>query len=91
MLLLINLINSMRTGLVYLNELQMVVFFYELTRQMFDEEKNQDKEGSVKYFIDLAFTLRSNQTSLYLLFNILTNTLFFRYAKEPTRTLRFLR
>jgi hypothetical protein len=27
-LLLINLINSTKTGLVYLNELQMVVYFY---------------------------------------------------------------
>lgn len=35
-LILINLINRHKTGLVYLNELQIIVFFYELTRLMLD-------------------------------------------------------
>jgi hypothetical protein len=35
-LLLINLINTKKTGLVYLNELQIVIFFHELTSQMLD-------------------------------------------------------
>lgn len=58
---------------------------------MLDEEKNTDKEGSIKYFIDLVYTLRNNQTSVFLIFNLLTNQLIFKYIKFPEKILRFIR
>jgi len=58
---------------------------------MFCEGKNQDLEGSIKYFIDLTCTLKNNQTSLYLLYNLLVNTLYFKSIESPAKIIRFIR
>ncbi len=71
LLLLVQLLNKKNVGRGYLAELQMVVFYHELTCDL--NKKNKDLEGGLKYLVDLINSLRNNKISLTLLLNAVTN------------------
>jgi hypothetical protein len=86
-LLLLNLINTKGVGKAYLQEMQILVFYHEITSDIAEEEK--DREGMLKYLVDLIFALVPNPISLSLLLNCLCNNLISKNLNHPNRIISF--
>jgi hypothetical protein len=87
--MLIRILNEKQVGRAYLNDMQMVVFYFEVGKQLAEEQ--EDREGMLKYVVDLMYTLRNNSNSLSLLLNTLTNLMIIRHANDIAKTILFLR
>jgi hypothetical protein len=85
---LIALINEKHVGRGYLTDLQIVVFFYEITCRLREES---EEEGHLKYLIDLLYALRNNPTSISLLFSAFTNNVIMPLLHNLPAILKTLR
>ena len=65
----------------------MIEFFYELAK---DIESGTDKDGSIKYLMDLLEALKTNKVSILLLMNILVHVLIIPFLNTPQIPLNFL-
>ena len=74
-LLLVTLMARLRTGLCYLADLQMTVFYFEVGRAVAQEAKQGEEEEWLKYLVDLVIVLKGHPVSLSVLMNSLTNHL----------------
>jgi hypothetical protein len=88
-LILIRILNEKQVGRAYLNDMQIVVFYFEVGKQL--AEGQEDREGMLKYVVDLIYTLRNNSNSLSLLLNTLTNLMIIKHANDIAKTILFLR
>lgn len=82
--------NKSKIGLEYLSELQTVVYYYEIVRNMMEGSEEQ-KEESLKFMVDLILALKDNIVSQCILMNLIANQLFFQNIAEPHRILQFIR
>jgi len=87
--MLVGILNEKQVGRAYLNDLQMVVFYFEVGKELM--EGQEDREGLLKYVVDLIYTLRDNRNSLSLLLNTLTNLMIIKHANDFIKTIVFLR
>ena len=88
-LLLVNLLNSRGVGRGYLCELQMAVFYHEVTLGIARSES--DVEGGLKYLIDLLVALQNNRISLEMLMNAFVLNVILRKRERVWQVLEVVR